>query len=139
MAHSLGVPWMSMENVFGGGTPEQAYTDRLYSADKVHPSDKGHTLMAQSALEAFALPETAAVPTVLLDGDREYLDAKFAAIEAAASGVSGEKVDEIHDSLFGTLVEPLTGIGTRELTLSDGSTRVWDMGSDGSRRTRTLR
>jgi hypothetical protein len=106
------------------------------TTDQTHLLMSGTYDVADKVLEATNLAEGESLPGVLGDGDREYLDAKFAEIAAAQATVDGAKVDEIHDNLFNTLVEPLNGIGTRELTLSDGSTKTWDMESDGVRRTR---
>lgn len=79
----------------------------------------------------------------LTDADKAYLEALVTAQTATVTGaldtISGAKLDEIHDSLFNTLTEPLTGIGTRELTLADGTKKTWDMQSDGVKRTRTPR
>jgi lysophospholipase L1-like esterase len=133
-AESLGAAGLDLSQVFGGGSADAAYNAGLYIEDKIHPTDKGHTLIAEAVLEAFELPDTAGAQSLLLDGDREYLDAKFAAL--AASGPDSTKVDQIHKATFGKKIKRGGAVPTSMeiLDAEDLTTRVvkWDITGAGT-------
>lgn len=114
---------MDCSQVYGATTAATSKTAGFLCGDGLHPSDLGHSYLARAIVQGLGLPGTAIPTTALTEADRDYLDAKFAAI--AASGPDSTKIDQIHKATFGKKVKTGGAVPTAfEILDPDDDTRV---------------